>query len=137
MARDRVDVGYLTWPEAVVIGGLQGVAELFPVSSLGHSILIPALVGGTWARDLDVSAPESPYLAFVVGLHVATALALIVFFRGGFRGDWARIVRGLLTSVARREVTDADQRLAWLLVLGTRSRSGSAGCCSNTSFGYT
>jgi undecaprenyl-diphosphatase len=108
-------VGYLTWSEAVVIGGLQGVAELFPVSSLGHSILIPALVGGTWARDLDVSAPESPYLAFVVGLHVATALALIVFFRR----DWARIVRGLLTSVARREVTDADQRLAWLLVLGT------------------
>ena len=95
--RDRVDVGHLTWPEAVVIGGMQGVAELFPVSSLGHSILIPALVGGTWARDLDVSAPESPYLAFVVGLHVATALALIVFFRR----DWARIVRGLLMGPPR------------------------------------
>ena len=74
-------MGYLTWSEAVVVGGLQGVAELFPVSSLGHGILLPALVGGTWARDLDVSAPESPYLAFVVGLHVATAFALIVFFR--------------------------------------------------------
>ena len=98
-----------------MVGGLQGVAELFPVSSLGHGILLPALVGGTWARDLDVSAPESPYLAFVVGLHVATAFALIVFFRR----DWARIVRGLLTSVVRREVTDADQRLGWLLVLGT------------------
>ena len=43
-----------------MVGGLQGVAELFPVSSLGHGNLIPALVGGTWARDLDVSAPESP-----------------------------------------------------------------------------
>ena len=94
---------------------MQGVAELFPVSSLGHSILIPALVGGTWARDLDVSAPESPYLAFVVGLHVATALALIIYFWH----DWVRIMRGLITSIARREVADADQRLAWLLVLAT------------------
>ncbi len=108
-------MGHLTWLEALVIGGMQGVAELFPVSSLGHSILIPAVIGGTWARDLDVSAPESPYLAFVVGLHVATALALIVYF---WR-DWLRIVRGLATSIARREVVDADQRLAWLLVLAT------------------
>jgi undecaprenyl-diphosphatase len=108
-------VGHLTWLEAIVIGGMQGVAELFPVSSLGHSILIPALVGGSWAQDLDVSAPESPYLAFVVGLHVATALALVVYF---WR-DWVRIIRGLVTSIVRREVADADQRLAWLLVLAT------------------
>jgi len=108
-------VGHLTWLEAIVIGGIQGVAELFPVSSLGHSILIPALVGGSWAQDLDVSAPESPYLAFVVGLHVATALALLVYFRR----DWTRIIRGLVTSIARRQVADADQRLAWLLVLAT------------------
>ncbi len=105
----------LTWLEAIVIGAVQGVAELFPVSSLGHSILIPALVGGDWARDLDVSAPNSPYLAFVVGLHVATALALIIYFRR----DWVRIIRGLVTSIARRDVTEADQRLAWLLVLST------------------
>jgi undecaprenyl-diphosphatase len=112
---DSSDVAHLTWLEALVIGGLQGVAELFPVSSLGHSILLPALVGGSWARDLDVSAPESPYLAFVVGLHVATALALIVYFHR----DWVRIVRGLVTSIVRREVADPDQRLAWLLVLAT------------------
>jgi undecaprenyl-diphosphatase len=108
-------VAHLSWLEAIVIGGLQGVAELFPVSSLGHSILLPAVIGGTWAQDLDVSAPESPYLAFVVGLHVATAVALIVYF---WR-DWLRIVRGLATSIVRREVVDADQRLAWLLVLAT------------------
>jgi len=108
-------VAHLSWLEAIVIGGLQGVAELFPVSSLGHSILLPAVIGGTWAQDLDVSAHESPYLAFVVGLHVATALALIVYFRR----DWLRIVRGLVTSIVRREVVDADQRLAWLLVLAT------------------
>jgi undecaprenyl-diphosphatase len=105
----------LSWLEAIVIGGLQGVAELFPVSSLGHSILIPAVIGGSWASDLDVTSKQSPYLAFVVGLHVATALALIIYF---WR-DWVRIVRGLVTSIARREVVDPDQRLAWLLVLAT------------------
>jgi undecaprenyl-diphosphatase len=106
---------HLSWLEAGVIGAMQGVAELFPISSLGHSVLIPAWVGGSWARDLDVSSPESPYLAFIVGLHVATALALIIYF---WR-DWVRIIRGLVTSIARREVADSDQRLAWLLVLAT------------------
>jgi undecaprenyl-diphosphatase len=105
----------LTYPEAVVVGLVQGVTELFPVSSLGHSVLIPALVGGRWARDLDVSAPESPYLAFIVGLHVATAVALLVFFRA----DWVRIVRGFLTSVRHRRVSTSDERLAWLIVLAT------------------
>jgi Bacitracin resistance protein BacA len=97
-------VHQLSWLEAIVIGALQGVSELFPVSSLGHSVLLPAVVGGSWAQDLDVGAPESPYLAFIVGLHVATALALIVFF---WR-DWGRIVRGLITSIVRREVVNSD-----------------------------
>ncbi|GLZ52034.1 undecaprenyl-diphosphatase [Actinomycetospora sp. NBRC 106378] len=98
-----------------MIGALQGVAELFPVSSLGHSILLPAVIGGSWARDLDVTAKDSPYLAFVVGLHVATALAMIVYF---WR-DWVRILTGLVTSVRDRRVVTDDQRLAWMLVLAT------------------
>jgi undecaprenyl-diphosphatase len=106
---------HLSWLEASVVGAMQGVAELFPVSSLGHSVLLPAVVGGSWATDLNVRTPESPYLAFIVGLHVATAIALIVYF---WR-DWVRIVRGLLTSIARREVSNSDQRLAWLLILAT------------------
>ena len=105
----------LSWAEALVIGAVQGVTELFPVSSLGHAVLIPAVIGGTWAQDLDVGSPESPYLAFVVGLHVATAAALLIFF---WR-DWMRILRGLFTSIVRREVADPDQRLGWLLVLAT------------------
>jgi undecaprenyl-diphosphatase len=105
----------LTYPEAIVVGLVQGVTELFPVSSLGHSVLMPALVGGRWASDLDVSAPESPYLAFIVGLHVATAVALIVFFRA----DWVRILRGLVTSVRHRQVSTPDERLAWLIILAT------------------
>ncbi len=66
-------MSHLTYAEAGVIGLLQGITELFPVSSLGHAVLIPALVGGQWAQDLDVSKSESPYLAYIVGLHVATA----------------------------------------------------------------
>jgi undecaprenyl-diphosphatase len=105
----------LTYPEAAVVGALQGFSELFPISSLGHSVLLPALVGGRWAHDLNVSRAESPYLAFIVGLHVATAAALVVFF---WR-DWVRIVRGLFSSIRNRQVVSADQRLAWMLVLAT------------------
>jgi undecaprenyl-diphosphatase len=108
-------MSHLTYAEAVVVGLLQGVTELFPVSSLGHSVLIPALAGGSWAADLNVSKPESPYLAFIVGLHVATALALIAYF---WR-DWVRITRGFLTSLRDRRVAAPEQRLAWMIVLAT------------------
>ena len=70
---------HLTYLEAAVVGLVQGVSELFPVSSLGHSVLIPALIGGQWAADLNVAEAESPYLSFVVGLHVATAIALLAY----------------------------------------------------------
>jgi len=106
---------HLSWLEASVVGLTQGVSELFPVSSLGHSVLIPAAIGGSWARDLNVSAKESPYLAFIVGLHVATAAALLLFF---WR-DWVRIVGGLITSIRHRRIRTADERLAWLLILAT------------------
>src|SRR5947209_9876464 len=82
----------LTYFQAIVIGALQGVTELFPISSLGHSVLVPALLGASW-QDLvtqsDTASSEgSPYLAFIVALHVATALALLIFFRS----DWVRII---------------------------------------------
>ena len=105
----------LDYFEAIVVGAFQGVTELFPVSSLGHSVLIPALVGGKWAQDLNVSAPESPYLAFIVGLHVATAAALLVFF---WR-DWVRIIRGFFTSIRYRRMQTPDERLAWLIIIAT------------------
>ncbi|HUH70187.1 MAG TPA: undecaprenyl-diphosphate phosphatase [Mycobacterium sp.] len=106
---------HLSYVEAVVVGAFQGVTELFPVSSLGHSVLVPALVGGQWARDLNVSTPESPYLAFIVGLHVATAAALLVFF---WR-DWLRIVAGFVSSARYRRIQTPDERLAWLIVAAT------------------
>jgi undecaprenyl-diphosphatase len=88
-------MSHLTYLEAAVVGLVQGVSEMFPVSSLGHNVLIPAIVGGSWARDLNVAAPESPYLAVIVGLHVATALALLVYF---WR-DWIRIGRPIIAGV--------------------------------------
>jgi undecaprenyl-diphosphatase len=105
----------MTYAEAMVVGLIQGVTELFPVSSLGHNVLIPALIGGSWAQDLSVSAPESPYLAFIVGLHVATAAALIVYF---WR-DWVRLVGGFISSIRERRIATADQRLAWMIILAT------------------
>jgi undecaprenyl-diphosphatase len=106
---------HITYLEAVVTGLIQGVTELFPVSSLGHNVLLPALVGGSWAKALNVSAPNSPYLAFIVGLHVATAIAMIAFF---WR-DWLRIVRGFFSSLRTRSVTTPDERLAWMIILAT------------------
>jgi undecaprenyl-diphosphatase len=105
----------LTYTEAVGVGLLQGVTELFPVSSLGHSVLLPALLGGHWARDLNISAENSPYLNVLIGLHLATALALIVYFRR----DWGRVISGLFSSIRRRRIETVDQKLAWLLIIAT------------------
>jgi undecaprenyl-diphosphatase len=105
----------LTYPEAIGVGLLQGVTELFPVSSLGHSILIPALLGGKIQHDLDMTSDGSPYLAVLVGLHLATALALVVFFRK----DWVRVISGLISSIRKRRVETRDEKLAWLLVVST------------------
>ena len=106
----------LTYLQAVVIGLLQGATELFPISSLGHSVLVPAWVGGDWQRLVtQESSSESPYLAFIVGLHVATALALLVLFRR----DWVAIVRGLGRSLRHRRIGTVYERMAWLIVVAT------------------
>ncbi len=106
---------HLTYLEAAVVGLVQGVSEMFPVSSLGHSVLIPAIIGGSWGKDLNVATAESPYLAFIVGLHVATAIALLVYF---WR-DWIRIIGGFFTSIRDRGVRTEDQKLAWMIILAT------------------
>jgi undecaprenyl-diphosphatase len=115
----------LTYLQAIVIALVQGVTELFPVSSLGHSVLVPAWIGGSWqtlvTQSAQANSESSFYLAFIVALHVATALALLWFFRT----DWVRIVAGFFRSASRsfraREVLieDTDERLAWLIVLAT------------------
>jgi undecaprenyl-diphosphatase len=118
-------MSHLTFGEAGVVGLIQGVTELFPLSSLGHNVLIPALIGGSWAQDLNVSSRESPYLAFIVGLHVATAIAMIIFF---WR-DWVRIVGAFFASLKHFAVPEpgtrrwqpqgTDQTMAWMIIIAT------------------
>jgi len=89
---------------------LQGVSELFPISSLGHTVLIPALLH--WPIDES----DESFLAFVVVLHLGTALALLAFYRA----EWVRIVTALVGSVVRGRLSGArDEHLGWLLVVGT------------------
>lgn len=109
----------ISYPQAVVIGLLQGVTELFPISSLGHSVLVPAWIGGSWQHLVTEStskeSEDSPYLAFIVALHVATALALLSFY---WR-DWVRIIGGLFHTLRTRRIETSTERLAWLLVVAT------------------
>jgi undecaprenyl-diphosphatase len=111
-----VELSYL---QAVVIGLLQGVTELFPISSLGHSVLVPAWLGGDWAHLVTEygtsESSQSPYLAFIVALHVATAIALLVFYRR----DWIAIIGAFFTTLRTRKVQTSTERLAWLIVIAT------------------
>lgn len=115
----------MTYVQAIVIALFQGVTELFPVSSLGHSVLLPAWLGGNWqtlvTQSSQATSESSFYLAYIVALHVATAFALLWFFRR----DWLRIIRGLYVSSIRMlrvrhwDVQGPDERLAWMLVIAT------------------
>ena len=121
----------MTYLQAFVIALIQGVTELFPVSSLGHSVLIPAWFGGSWqtlvTQSSQASSESSFYLAYIVALHCATALALLWFFRA----DWIRIIRGFFRSLPasvraslqdrrlRLAVADKDERLAWMIIFAT------------------
>ena len=121
----------MTYFQAVVIALIQGVTEMFPISSLGHSVLVPAWFGGSWqslvTQSSQASSESSFYLAYIVALHCATALALLWFFRA----DWIRIIRGFLRSLPasvrlsrqerrlRLSVLDKDERLAWMIIFAT------------------
>ena len=101
----------ITYPQAVVLGLLQGVTELFPISSLGHSVILPSLLG--W----NIHQNDKYFLSFLVATHLATAIVLLLFFWQ----DWVRIVKGLGRSLREREIRadDKDAKLAWLLIVGT------------------
>ena len=101
----------LTFFQAIVLGLAQGIAELFPISSLGHTVLLPGLFG--WHIDQNAET----FLEFLVATHLATAILLFVIY---FK-DWVRIIKGIFRSLAAREVSDADPdaKLGWLLVVST------------------
>ncbi|MCW3047044.1 MAG: undecaprenyl-diphosphate phosphatase [Solirubrobacterales bacterium] len=101
----------ISYFQAIVLGLLQGAAELFPISSLGHSVVLPRLLG--W----NIHQNDDYFLTFLVATHLATAIVLAGFF---WR-DWVRIARGVGRSLRDREIApgDSDARLGWLLVVGT------------------
>src|SRR3954453_7802709 len=100
----------ISYVQALILGLLQGASELFPVSSLGHSVILPRLLG--W----DIHQNDDFFITFLVATHLATAIVLFGFFFS----DWMRILRGLGRSLQRREIgDDPDARLGWLLVVGT------------------
>jgi undecaprenyl-diphosphatase len=107
--------GTITYFQSIVLGLLQGVSELFPISSLGHSVIFPALFGWTDLVRAQSATHGSFFLAYVVALHVATALALLAFF---WR-DWVEIVSGFFRTLSRRRIDTPEERLAWLLVVAT------------------
>jgi undecaprenyl-diphosphatase len=104
----------ITTFQAIVLGVLQGATELFPVSSLGHTVLFPTLFG--WHNIVAwQSQPESPWLAFVVMLHVGSAVGLLIYF---WR-DWVAIVGAFFVTLRKRRVETPTERLAWLIIFAT------------------
>jgi undecaprenyl-diphosphatase len=100
----------ISYGQAVVLGLLQGFSELFPISSLGHSVILPRLLG--W----NIHQNDPFFITFLVATHLATAIVLFCFFFS----DWMRILRGLGRSLHARQIgDDTDARLGWLLVVGT------------------
>jgi undecaprenyl-diphosphatase len=101
----------ISYWQAIVLGLLQGFSELFPISSLGHSVIVADLLG--W----NIKQNDNFFIIFLVGTHFATALVLLGFFWS----DWVRIVKGVGRSLRDREIAldDTDAKLGWLLVIGT------------------
>jgi undecaprenyl-diphosphatase len=104
----------LSYFQAIVLGLLQGVSELFPISSLGHTVLFPTLFG--WNELVRAqSQSESFWLAFVVMLHVGSALGLLAYY---WR-DWVEIVKAFFHTLATRRIETPTERLAWLLIVAS------------------
>ena len=104
----------ITYLQAIILGLLQGVTELFPISSLGYSVIFAWLFN--WKTIVaDQSTSESFFLSLLVVLHVATALALLIFYRH----TWYRIIKGFFVSLGKRKIDNPDARLAWLLLVAT------------------
>lgn len=105
--------GFTTF-RAIVLGILQGISELFPISSLGHTVLFPKLFG--WNQIVAFQTkPESPWLAFIVMLHVGSAIGLLVYF---WR-DWVEIVRAFFATLAKRRIETRTERLAWVIIVAS------------------
>ncbi len=104
----------LSYFQAIVLGILQGVTELFPISSLGHTVLFPTLFG--WNELVKAqSQSESFWLAFVVMLHVGSAVGLLIYYWS----TWVEIVKAFFATLPKRRAETPNERLAWLIVVAS------------------
>jgi undecaprenyl-diphosphatase len=97
---------------AIVLGAIQGVTELFPISSLGHTVLLPKLFGWSALVKYQSSGGENAWLAFIVMLHVGSAIGLLIYF---WR-DWVEIIAAFFRTLGKRRIETSTERLAWLIV---------------------
>src|ERR1700755_3081630 len=106
----------ISYAQAAILGLIQGAAELFPVSSLGHSVIAPRLLGWVIHQNDDY------FLTLLLATHLATALVLLGFFWN----DWMRVIRGLGRSIRDREIADGDTDawLGWLIGIATTPAGG-------------
>lgn len=106
----------LSYWQAILTGFLQGITELFPISSLGHSILVPAWIGGSWNSFLtNTTAGESPYLLMIIALHAASAITLLLIFWK----RWLQLIRAFFRSLKSRSLETPESRIIWLILLAT------------------
>lgn len=109
----------LSYLQSIITGILQGFSELFPISSLGHSVLVPAWIGGSWREFLNnETSGESPYLLMIIALHLASSLTLIWYFRD----RWVLLIKSFFTSISnlsKRRDFNSSERLIWKIILAT------------------
>jgi len=100
---------------AIVLGVIQGVTELFPISSLGHTVLLPNLFGWDQLVAYQSSSTENAWLAFIVMLHVGSAVGLLIYF---WR-EWVEIVKAFFATLRKRRAETPTERLAWLIIFAS------------------
>jgi undecaprenyl-diphosphatase len=101
--------------QALFFGLLQGVTEPFPVSSLGHTVILPGLLGWGYLQGGTSCAGQSCFLPFNTALHLGTSVALVIYF---WR-DWLRVILTLFNSIKKGEVrTGTDDWVSWLIIIG-------------------
>lgn len=102
-----------TYGQAVIIGAIQGITELFPISSLGHAILVPAWLGGTF-REF-ISSENQSYLLVTIAMHLASSVALFIVFRK----RWTRLISGSLSAVKNRNLQSNQFRVLSYILIAT------------------
>ncbi len=102
-----------TYEQAIIIGFIQGLTELFPISSLGHAILIPAWIGGSFKQF--ISEENEAYLLITIAMHLASSVALFLVFRK----RWVGLISGSYKAVKSKNYQSTPFRVLGYIVIAT------------------